>query len=92
MPAPCLPITTRSAPRSRSCRAGLNVRQTEALAHHRPARLLPKDTETIAVERQLAAHLGLKVSILHDGQGGSLRIGYSDLDQLDGLIRVLLQK
>jgi ParB family chromosome partitioning protein len=71
---------------------GLNVRQTEALSHHRPARSLPKDAETIAVERQLAAHLGLRVSILHDGQGGSLRIGYSDLDQLDGLIRVLLQR
>jgi ParB family chromosome partitioning protein len=76
---------------------GLNVRQTEALAHPRPprgpsdatVRQRSSDPETAALERQLSERLGLRVQIAFDGTGGSVRILYRDLDQLDGLIAVL---
>ncbi len=75
---------------------GLNVRQTEALARRKadaaagatyPAK--PKDPETQALERDLAAQLGLKVDILFDGKGGTIRLHYRSLDQLDGIVRLL---
>jgi len=77
---------------------GLNVRQTERLvadggAGHgrgpggRPR--LAKDSNTAALERDLTAHLGLKVEIAFDGKGGSVRIFYRDLEQLDGLVQLL---
>lgn len=70
---------------------GLNVRQTEALAtrHRAPATAHPKDPETTALEEQLAARLGLKVEITFDGRGGTLRIHYRSLDQLDGLVTLI---
>ena len=75
---------------------GLNVRQTEALTSRKvdsdngvqsPARV--KDPETVSLERDLAARLGLKVDITFDGKGGALRLQYRSLDQLDGLVRLL---
>lgn len=74
---------------------GLNVRQTEALAATKPRPAVPErnarpaDPETAALERELSAHLGLRVSIRHEGKGGQVAIRYRDLDQLDGLIRLL---
>jgi ParB family chromosome partitioning protein len=70
---------------------GLNVRQTEALAAPKPAgRDAPvKDADTAALERDLMERLGLKVAINFDGKGGSLRIFYRSLDQLDGLVAQL---
>ena len=73
---------------------GLNVRQTEALATNRtagdsPRTAKPRDPETDALERDLSEKLGLRVQISFDGQGGSLRITYRSLDQLDSLIAVL---
>lgn len=70
---------------------GLNVRQTEVLAAAGTRRRSPRmqDPETRAVERDLTARLGLKVGIRHGPRGGTLTIAYSDLDQLDGLIRLL---
>lgn len=74
---------------------GLNVRQTEALAQRermRPqgrAAHLEKDPETVALERDLSEYLGLRVQIAHDGPGGTMRIQYRSLDQLDGLIALL---
>jgi ParB family chromosome partitioning protein len=71
---------------------GLNVRQTEALAasaeRPRPA-AAPEDKDTRALERDLTEKLGLKVAIRHGGRGGQISIAYKDLDQLDGLIRLL---
>lgn len=71
---------------------GLNVRQTEALAasaeRQRPANK-PEDADTRALERDLSAKLGLKVAVRHGGRGGQVTIAYKDLDQLDGLIRLL---
>ncbi|MBC9179223.1 ParB/RepB/Spo0J family partition protein [Pseudoroseomonas ludipueritiae] len=70
---------------------GLNVRQTEALAaaseRQRPAKA--EDANTRALERDLTARLGLKVSVRHGNRGGQITIGYKDLDQLDSLIRLL---
>ncbi len=75
---------------------GLNVRQTEALSTNtRPERprshdsAKPRDPETEALERDLSEKLGLKVQISFDGHGGSVRISYRSLDQLDGLIAIL---
>ena len=73
---------------------GLNVRQTEALAARPPrasAERAPveRDRETVALERELSAHLGLRVSIRDEGGSGQVVIRYRDLDQLDGLIRLL---
>jgi ParB family chromosome partitioning protein len=77
---------------------GLNVRQTEALAADRPARddgapattrIRSKDAETQALEAELSGRLGLKVEIAFDGKGGTVRIHYRSLDQLDGLVALL---
>ncbi len=73
---------------------GLNVRQTEALSargkdapSERSKRI--QDPDTAALERSLSEHLGLKVEIAFDGKGGTMRIRYRNLDQLDGLIALL---
>ena len=75
---------------------GLNVRQTEALITNRTApsdgvgvAASPKDPETVALERDLSEKLGLKVNIAFDGKGGSVRISYRSLDQLDNVIALL---
>jgi len=69
---------------------GLNVRQTEALAARRPGpRARTKDAETAALEADLSGRLGLKVEIAFDGRGGSVRIHYRSLDQLDGIVTLL---
>jgi len=77
-------------------RRGLNVRQTEALAAaERPgepaARRRPasKDSDTIALERDLGALLGLPVEIRFRGNGGSLVLHYTALDQLDDILHRL---
>lgn len=48
-----------------------------------------KDPDTIALERRLSDSLGLKVSIEHKGERGTLQIKYKDLDQLDAVIAKL---
>jgi len=71
---------------------GLNVRQTEALAASadRPrAAARRADPETRALERQLSDRLGLRVAIEHRGPSGKVTISYRDLDQLDGIVRLL---
>lgn len=73
---------------------GLSVRQAEALAKRRrepgidvgPAgrgQSATVDPDLVALERQLADMLGLKVSVAHDGRGGTVTLRYSSLDQLD---------
>ena len=72
---------------------GLNVRQTEALAQRgteAPAPR-PRDPATEALARELTERLGLKVEISFDGARGSVRLHYRDLDQLDGILRLLNQ-
>lgn len=48
-----------------------------------------KDTDTLALERDLSNLLGLKVAIMIAGAGGELRIQYRTLDQLDDVLRRL---
>jgi len=80
---------------------GLNVRQTEALAHEEgvPERApqkprtiagkAAKDADTVALEKRVSDALGLKVSVEHRDPGGVVQIKYRDLDQLDEIIRKL---
>jgi ParB family chromosome partitioning protein len=51
----------------------------------------PKDSDTLALERDLTALLGLKVSIRFQGTGGSLTIHYKTLEQLDDVLHRLNQ-
>lgn len=75
----------------------LSVRQTEALAHEagvpvrKPsvAKAITKDADTLALEKRISDALGLKVSVEHKDPGGSVRIRYSDLDQLDEILKRL---
>lgn len=78
---------------------GLNVRQTERLAQRgklgasgRPRGRPPKkakDPNTAALERDLAAMIGLRVEIEEHGEGGTLSIHYETLEQLDDLLQRL---
>jgi ParB family chromosome partitioning protein len=71
---------------------GLNVRQTERLVQAdkrepgRSRRSPHKDADTRALERQLSARIGLKVTLKPAGNGGTLTIDYHTLDQLDAVI------
>ncbi len=72
---------------------GLSVRQTEALAakSDRPskpnqAESTPKNPDITALERSLTDQLGLRVEVVVSGNGGTVRIHYRDLDQLDSLL------
>lgn len=71
---------------------GLNVRQTEALVQ-RESQPAPKrqgpDPETAALERTLSARLGLKVQITQEGRGGSVKVSYRNLDQLEAILTLL---
>ena len=70
---------------------GLSVRQAESRA--RRAKQGPNelvlgksravDPDLAALERQLGDMLGLKVQVVHKGQGGTVTLHYSNLDQLD---------
>lgn len=75
---------------------GLSVRQAEALAQE-PARKsdqgqtqpIPKDADTLALEKALSDATGLKVTISHGAKGGQLKIAYRTLEQLDEMCRRL---
>jgi ParB family chromosome partitioning protein len=74
---------------------GLSVRQAEEEARRQkatpaePARAARAagagvpDADLQALERQLGDMLGLKVQVAHKGQGGTVTLHYSSLDQLD---------
>jgi len=51
----------------------------------------PKDPDTVALERDLTALLGLRVTIEFRGQGGSLTVHYQTLEQLDDVLHRLNQ-
>ncbi len=80
--------------------AGLSVRETEKLAKrvmHKPDRssvggkATEKDADTRAIEADLSANLGMSVAIDHDpaGEGGTIKVRYRTLEQLDMLCQVL---
>lgn len=83
---------------------GLSVRETERLAKkksdtadggaEKPVRERKsdeKDADTRALEGDLSANLGMKVTISHDNgqESGQLTIRYQSLDELDELCRIL---
>lgn len=80
---------------------GLSVREAERLAKtglpqpgqsRRTGGTSPaKDADTVQIERELSAHLRMKVSIDHKSgsDGGTMSISYSSLEQLDDLLRTL---
>jgi ParB family transcriptional regulator, chromosome partitioning protein len=74
-------------------RRGLNVRATERLVQRRSETSLPKprqrDADTIAIERELGATLGLRVTLEPKKRGGTLTLHYASLDQLDRLLSLL---
>lgn len=81
---------------------GLSVRQTEQLAQAekksngdsgRKARPAPppKDSDTLALERDISALLGLRVEIRFGPGGGHLTLHYSSLEQLDDILHRLSQ-
>ncbi len=77
---------------------GLSVRETERLAKGNDLRpepsvsrgaKPPKDADTVALERDLSANLGMKVQIAHGGDGGGeVTIRYANLEELDELCRM----
>ena len=80
---------------------GLSVRDTEKLAKtlagkasaktSRSGGASEKDADTMAIEADLSANLGMKVSIDHSasGESGVLKLHYQSLDQLDALCQAL---
>jgi ParB family chromosome partitioning protein len=93
-------VPEASAAAKRIVEEGLNVRQAEALAHEegvperKPQKVRGgsgkvKDPDTLALEKRVSDVLGLKVSVDHRNPGGTMHIAYSDLDQLDEILRRL---
>jgi ParB family chromosome partitioning protein len=75
-------------------RRGLNVRATERLVQRRVeaarvTRPSTRDADTIALERELGALLGLRVTLEPKKRGGTLSLHYASLDQLDRVLRLL---
>jgi ParB family chromosome partitioning protein len=78
---------------------GLSVRDVEKRAKakpggeakKRPAPGAAKDADTVALEGDLSASVGMPVTIAHDAAsgGGSVTIRYADLEKLDDIIRLL---
>lgn len=92
-------VPDAAAAAKRIVEEGLSVRQAEALAHEEgvPERkpqkpragAVAKDPDTIALEKRVSDVLGLKVSVDHRNPGGTVQIKYTDLDQLDEILRRL---
>jgi ParB family chromosome partitioning protein len=75
-------------------RRGLNVRATEALVRRHAAQPRmrsprPRDADTAALESELGAALGLRVTVKAKQRGGSLTLHYTSLDQLNRVIFLL---
>ena len=78
---------------------GLSVREAERLAKKEdtPKAAIPakpqikKDADTLQIEGELSATLGMKVTIDHaaGGEGGKMTLQYRDLEQLDDLLQAL---
>jgi ParB family chromosome partitioning protein len=76
---------------------GLNVRQVEAIAREasKPqakSAKAGKDADTRALEKQMSDALGYAVTVDQRGKGGSVKISYRTLEQLDDIIRRLARR
>lgn len=77
---------------------GLSVRAAEKLTQKKPSNrassVAPatKDQDTLALEGDLSAAIGMKVSINHKGENGTITIAYGHLDQLDDICRKLTKQ
>ncbi|MEE2746241.1 MAG: ParB/RepB/Spo0J family partition protein [Pseudomonadota bacterium] len=73
----------------------LNVRQTEKLVQRfgvkakKPEPTEEKDSDTLLLEKNLSAELGLNVSIQFSNSGGKVSVAYKTLEQLDNIIELL---
>jgi ParB family chromosome partitioning protein len=74
-------------------RRGLNVRATEQLVQRRAAGPRPvrptRDADTMALEREISASLGLRVTLEPRRRGGALTLHYASLEQLDRVLSLL---
>ena len=75
---------------------GLSVRETEALCKKlsQPAQKKKKKEklpEVADLEDRLTRSLGTKVKVEYKGKGGKIEIEYYSLEQLDGLLEIMLQ-
>ena len=78
-------------------RKGLNVRQAETLAKraqdnpeiHKKRANTGDSADVIALEKELERVIGLKVKVATKGKSGTLTLYYTDLDQLDDIIKKL---
>jgi ParB family chromosome partitioning protein len=78
----------------RVARQGLSVRETERLVQAEASRPASRKTTTTQtkdanvkrLERRLGDQLGAPVNIQHGKRGGKVIIGYSSLDELDGIL------
>ncbi|MFT4742469.1 MAG: ParB family chromosome partitioning protein [Yoonia sp.] len=81
-------------------KTGMSVRDAEKLAKQgltktktaKSAKISTiKDADTVQIEGELSAALGMKVTIDHaaGNEGGRLSVSYRNLDQLDDLLRAL---
>ena len=64
----------------------LSVRQTEALVKSKNPlvkKVKLKDPDTLDLEKKLSEKLGLDVSISHQKRGGSIKVKYRSLEQLE---------
>jgi ParB family chromosome partitioning protein len=93
-----LPAGQQVATASRIVERGLSVRETEKLVHgllnpekRAARRTRAHDADTLRLENELAEALGAKVSIVPGRKGsGKVVIGYSSLEQLDGIIHRIM--
>ncbi len=76
-------------------RKGLSVREAERLVNRGITKKKSKQerndktTDILALEGELSRTLGVKVVIDYDGTGGSIRVNYRTLEQLDDVIERL---
>ncbi len=78
---------------------GMTVREAEGLSRSEaeakgrpPAAKAQKDTDTLALERQISEVLGLKVEIANKGRaGGAITVRYKTLEQLDDVCNRLVK-
>lgn len=77
---------------------GLSVRETEKLVKQRSSKTsaptpkrVEKDADTVALEKDLSANIGMSVAISHkaNGEKGQVTISYRNLDELDAICRIL---